>query len=95
MIFKQIKQEGLRLRKNYHPAIVEDLERLAQDEYAIRVIVTPYAIKENECGCRSDGLKYTLYSSINGKKSMLSLAHQISHFEVGHFKRTTHCKIRT
>ena len=86
MSFKKIREEAMRVRDKYNPRSVADLENLASSEYGIRVIPTPYAIKNSKTGCRDDGLCFIIYSSIMGDGEGFSLAHEIGHTGAGHFE---------
>ncbi len=45
MSFKKIRAEAIKLRDKYNPQSVADLEKLANVEYGIRIISTPYTIR--------------------------------------------------
>ena len=86
MTFKKIREEAMRVRAKYNPHSITDLENLAESEYGIRVIPTPYAIRNSKTGCRDDGLPFIIYSSIRGDEERFSLAHEIGHTGAGHFE---------
>ena len=84
-IKKGLKNEAERLRRKYNPKSVEDLERIAKEEYGIKeVVATPLVYDASMYIRLNNDDAYILYYATFKPYGPLVLAHEMGHHVAKH-----------
>lgn len=80
----RIETEADKVKAKYNPKSVQDLERIAKEEYGvIEVVKTPLILISTVINAK-DGV-YIFYNASFGPYEPLTLGHEIGHIAAGHF----------